>query len=57
MHTIQELDEIAGALSKSVTSIGGRKRESLMAARIPVNRFAALGCGEGSGEAASETDE
>jgi hypothetical protein len=57
MHTIQELDEIEGALSKSVTSIGGRKCASLMAVRIPANRFAASGCGEGSGEAASETDE
>jgi hypothetical protein len=57
MHTIQELDEFDGALSRSVTSIGGPKCESAIAARIPATKSASLGCGETSGAAPSATDE
>ena len=53
MQTIQGSDELEGALTRSVTSIGGAKCESLMAARVPFDSVSASG-GVGSGGTATD---
>jgi hypothetical protein len=54
MQTIQEAGELGGALSRSVTSMGGVNCASLMAAVIPADKFSALGRGKTSGGGMSE---